>query len=134
MDNLVSVKVKTGAGFTGEYYVGELTHRTDKEYTITNPVRFVEVMTPRQVPSKALDANGNPQQDTVIVPQTQSIEEAGISLDKATIPNESIILVSEITEASNKGLWTAYNDALKLRRANRAGLHLAGEKTTEVRQ
>jgi predicted GNAT family acetyltransferase len=121
---IVSVKVRPSAMFASVYYVGEFL-AIDKGFTlIKNPVRFTETFVPQQVTGRGLDAAGKPVSQTVITPQTQSIEEAGISFEKHGIHENDIVGLSEITTESNKGLLDAYDEALKLRSASKAGLHL----------
>lgn len=121
-----SIKTEVAPPFSGQYYVGE-TIETHEDFIINWPVRFVETLSQSQERHKNLDGRPNA---LVIVPIVDSLEELGLSLTKIRIKKDKVLVVSDIDEKSNPGLLTAYHETLKLRRAARAGLHLASKEAT----
>lgn len=98
--------------FSAQYYIGEDVSRKDGGAVLTNPVRCVEALIPRDIPTRVVGPNQQQNTQRVLEPSFQDLAEVACE-GTITIPSTSIMHVAVIKEDS--WLTGFYKEAVKQR-------------------
>lgn len=107
---VVCIKMKDSSVYAGLYYIGALLCEDADQISLENPLRFIETLQQKKVPSSVVGITGQAGEQILTEPILQDFAEVALS-PVVVIPTSSIMLTSPVEE--DGVLLKVYNESLK---------------------